>query len=290
MSYTPLLDTIFAGNVRVPTATPGDSDTTVANTAFVAAAISAAVTIDTLDELTDVNTTGVVDGSLLRFEGTGSTWEDTVSLLYSDAGQLQATTTGAAGGILLGGDVQWYRDAANVMRTPDALTVDGVSTLTGLATLTAGATTATGNYTTTGSGGFVASGSGAVSTASGNISTTSGNLVVTAGTALIGGKLTTDAGVNVATVAKTAAYTVDLATDYIILCDTTGGAFTITLPASHTAGDTVIVKDSGGAGAANPITIDPSDTDTIDGAATFTTLTNYQSATLVSDGTNWFSV
>ena len=40
-------------------------------------------------------------------------------------GQLQLATTGSAAGILLGGDAQWYRSAANVLRTPDSVVVDG---------------------------------------------------------------------------------------------------------------------------------------------------------------------
>lgn len=39
--------------------------------------------------------------------------------------QLQLSTSGAAAGILLGGDAQWYRNAANVMRTPDSVVADG---------------------------------------------------------------------------------------------------------------------------------------------------------------------
>src|SRR5688572_23660201 len=42
MSYTPLVDTIFTGNVRVPTAAPGDNDTTAASTAFVTGALATA--------------------------------------------------------------------------------------------------------------------------------------------------------------------------------------------------------------------------------------------------------
>lgn len=39
--------------------------------------------------------------------------------------QLRLSTTGSAAGLLIGGDAQWYRSAADVMRTPDSLTVDG---------------------------------------------------------------------------------------------------------------------------------------------------------------------
>lgn len=43
MSYTPTLDPIFSGNVRVPTATAGDNGQRAASTAFVTAAVSTAV-------------------------------------------------------------------------------------------------------------------------------------------------------------------------------------------------------------------------------------------------------
>jgi len=39
--------------------------------------------------------------------------------------QLRLSQTGSAAGLLIGGDAQWYRSAADVMRTPDSLTVDG---------------------------------------------------------------------------------------------------------------------------------------------------------------------
>jgi len=39
-------------------------------------------------------------------------------------GQLGLPITGSGAGILLGGDAQWYRDAANVLRTPDTIVFD----------------------------------------------------------------------------------------------------------------------------------------------------------------------
>jgi len=40
-------------------------------------------------------------------------------------GQLSLPVTGSTGGVLIGGDAQLYRSAADTLRTPDALTVDG---------------------------------------------------------------------------------------------------------------------------------------------------------------------
>jgi hypothetical protein len=41
-----------------------------------------------------------------------------------DGNQLALATTGITGGLLVGGDVQWYRSAADVWRTPDSVTID----------------------------------------------------------------------------------------------------------------------------------------------------------------------
>ena len=75
-----------------------------------------------LADLLDVDTTaGLVDGSLLRYEAASSEWLNTLNttLVLSDAGQLQVPTTGSAGGLLLGGDTNLYRSAANVLATDD---------------------------------------------------------------------------------------------------------------------------------------------------------------------------
>ncbi len=48
----------------------------------------------------------------------------TLLMRLIDEGQLQVPITGIAGGLLLGGDAQWYSDSG-VMRTPDAVHVDG---------------------------------------------------------------------------------------------------------------------------------------------------------------------
>jgi hypothetical protein len=74
------------------------------------------------------------------------------------------------------------------------------------------------------------------------------------------------------------------------LCDSSGGAFTVTMPAAHAAGDTILVKDSGGASQTNAITLATADADTIDGAASDSLQSNYGAVELISDGTNWFIV
>jgi len=87
-------------------------------------------------------------------------------------------------------------------------------------------------------------------------------------------------GVKTVTAAYTAAY------DAVIRCDASAGAFTVSLPtASGIKGKAYLIKkvDS----SANAVTIDPYGTETIDGAATVTLASQYDSVIVVSDGTNW---
>lgn len=78
-----------------------------------------------------------------------------------------------------------------------------------------------------------------------------------------------------------------LATDSVLLVDSSGGAVTLTLPAGHVNGEVYFVKDTMGTTVLNPISIVTPDADTIDGQASFTLTTPRQAATLVSDGANW---
>lgn len=63
---------------------------------------------------------------LLRDDATFR-FDDTTKTLYLDQQ--------GSGGLVIGLDTQWYRASADVLRTPDAVIVDGASTLTGLLTL-----------------------------------------------------------------------------------------------------------------------------------------------------------
>lgn len=74
--------------------------------------------------------------------------------------------------------------------------------------------------------------------------------------------------------------------DHIIFCDTTSASFTVTLP-SPVDGREIVIKDSRGLAGTNDIVIDTPSTAQIDGSATATLFTNFESVTLVSDGTNW---
>lgn len=83
---------------------------------------------------------------------------------------------------------------------------------------------------------------------------------------------------------KTATFTAEAGKGYF--CNTSGGAFTLTLPASPTAGDQVGIKDYGGDFNSNNLTIGRNGSN-LDGNADDKTLsTNFQSLTLVYvDGT-----
>ncbi len=63
------------------------------------------------------------------------------------------------------------------------------------------------------------------------------------------------------------------------------GTFTVNLPASASnSGKSIDVKNIG----TGAITVDGNASETIDGATTFVLVTQYQSVTLISDGTNWY--
>jgi len=61
---------------------------------------------------------------LLTNDGVGS-WASQVVLQVTETRQTQLPATGSAAGLLIGGDAQWYRSAADVMHTPDSVVVEG---------------------------------------------------------------------------------------------------------------------------------------------------------------------
>ncbi len=80
-----------------------------------------------------------------------------------------------------------------------------------------------------------------------------------------------------------------LATDELILCNATGGAITVNLPAAaSSSGKTFTIKktDSG----TNAVTIDGNASETIDGGTTYAISTQYEAVTIVCDGSNWFII
>ncbi len=90
-------------------------------------------------------------------------------------------------------------------------------------------------------------------------------------------------GVTLGYKAVSATYTA-LLTDYLINC--TANTFTVNLPtAVGYTGLSYVVKNSG----AGTITVDPNSTETIDGSSTVA-LSQYDSITVVSDGSNWIII
>ena len=84
-----------------------------------------------------------------------------------------------------------------------------------------------------------------------------------------------------------------LASDDIVLVTytATGAVTSLTLPTAQVvAGRTIVIKDVGGSAGTNNITIDTEASETIDGAATLALDSDYESATLVSDGANWYII
>lgn len=77
---------------------------------------------------------------------------------------------------------------------------------------------------------------------------------------------------------KNSAYTASIG-DVLLVSGTT----IITLPSGHSAGDMIIIKNTG----TNTVTIDGDGAETIDGSATHSLSYQYQSVNLVSDGSNW---
>ena len=74
---------------------------------------------------------------------------------------------------------------------------------------------------------------------------------------------------------------------FIVLCTTTGGAFTVNLPTAVGNTATIVIKKI--AGTPN-LTVDSSGSETIDGGLTATLVRVDESITLISNNTNWFII
>lgn len=89
-------------------------------------------------------------------------------------------------------------------------------------------------------------------------------------------------------VTKTTTYAI-LTTDNVILCNASGGAFTVTLPtAVSVTGKQYTIKKTDST--LNVVTVATTSSQTIDGATTNVIATPYESITVVSDGSNWMIV
>jgi hypothetical protein len=89
-------------------------------------------------------------------------------------------------------------------------------------------------------------------------------------------------------VSKTTNYTATAADEYI-LCDASGGAFTITLPtAVGINGKLFTIKKTDSSG--NAVTVDGDGSETIDGALTKLISAPYDAMKIISDNANWHIV
>ena len=89
-------------------------------------------------------------------------------------------------------------------------------------------------------------------------------------------------------VAKTGAYTVTTADD-VVVCDSSGGAFTITLfTAVGNTGKVLTIKKTDSS--SNAVTVDGASSETIDGATTVGIVAQNDAVKIVSDGTEWWII
>lgn len=121
-----------------------------------------------------------------------------------------------------------------------------------------------------------------------------GTSIVDSGTLDVTGESTLRAAVQRKLTTVTTGTTVLDDTNYYIICDSSTGVITLTLPAASAAFDTdsgreYVIKDDGDA-STNNITIDRAGSDTIDGDTSVVISADYGMVRLVSDGTNWFVV
>ena len=129
------------------------------------------------------------------------------------------------------------------------------------------------------------------------IGSTSGNTLVkstlTAGTGIsivnAGGSITVASSGSTATTTKTANYTI-LTSDSTIFVNSTGGAFTLTLPNPSTiAGKIYRIIGTSGTMNANPVTLAPNGAEKIEGLAASKVLqTNWGWFQVTTDGTDWY--
>ena len=77
--------------------------------------------------------------------------------------------------------------------------------------------------------------------------------------------------------------------DYLMLCDATGGAITMTLPPAALVPGRIYVFKRINSGA-NAVVVDGYAAETIDGATTYTLSAQWNSVTMMSNGTAWFII
>jgi len=95
---------------------------------------------------------------------------------------------------------------------------------------------------------------------------------------------------NVTTV-NSATYSLSSSDDIINVTYTSTGATSITLPSAQVVeGRTIVIKDASGNANTNNIIVNTEGSEIIDGSATLVINIDYGSATIYSDGNNWFII
>jgi hypothetical protein len=105
----------------------------------------------------------------------------------------------------------------------------------------------------------------------------------------VDGTVKTKGAIAAITATKTATYTA-VATDHTMICDASGGAFSVNLPAaSSNIGRIYVIKNIGASGT---VTIDGNGSEPIDGATTYALTTQYQAVRIQCNaaGTGWYIV
>ena len=189
----------------------------------------------------------------------------------------------------------YLKDGAGVtFQSSDVDAPGGVTTFntrSGAVTLTAGDLTALITILGAADGTAVIGGTALAPTVRVNVGTGNNQVVQLDGSsklpAVDGSQLTNLPGgtLNVP-IAKTTTYLM-VAKDSVVLANGTGGAFTVTLPVSPTAGQRYSVKKTDAS--INAITVVGS-AGNIDGASTASLVTQYQSIDAVWDSANWWVV
>ena len=265
MSYVPLRDVILTGDARAITPLPGDNDVSIATTEFISNAL------ENYLPLSGGTLTGQVildPGADLTLDAGSAINLGAVSLTQYDPNTLKTDQDFAAGNNII------------AMQGLDEEVVIGNAGPGGLAAgMTFGIDTNLYRFDS-------------------NILKTDDDLIVSGAltvesptllddTLTVEAKTTLAAGLNVKAQLCSGNVSVDLDADHVYLVDVSLGASTVTLPAVHSLGDTIIVKDHKGNCTSHNITIESSVGDLIDGLADFTMIVPYQAITLISDGTNW---
>jgi len=95
-----------------------------------------------------------------------------------------------------------------------------------------------------------------------------------------------EGGANIGNISTITSSTTLTATHYVVLCNATSGNITITLPAASNNNRRIYnIKKTDSTG--NSITIDGNASETIDGTLTKSLNLQYESLTIICDGSNW---